>query len=90
MIEENLRGCFRGQDVSIEEYFACLPYIMSNYDMEPMLASPKNMLAEKNEFGTKIIAVFNVSDIDITPEIFNVEEIMAFIKQEMKKPKYDA
>lgn len=92
MKEGDFRGCFRGEDVSIEEYFACLPYIMSNYDMDPMLASPKNMLSEKNEWGTRVIAVFKVDNKpDINPEIFHVEEILAFIHHKKnQKPKYDA
>lgn len=92
MKEDNLRGCFRGEDVSIKEYFECLPYIMSNYDMSPMVASPKDMIANKNKFGTKVMVVFKVNDdININPEIFEVEEILAYIHNKIdQKQKYDA
>ena len=92
MTEKDFRLCFRCEDVKIDEYFMCLPYIMGNYDMEPMLASPKNLLSEKNDFGTRSIVIFQADhDVDTDPEIFDVDEILAFIHDRIHNPpKYEA
>lgn len=84
----NLRGCFRGEDVSIEEYFACLPMVMAEYEMENMISSPKYQFSGKNGCGTRVMVVFNPASKDMDFDVFDVDEMLKDMRNFGRK--YDA
>lgn len=84
----NLRGCFRGEDVSVEEYFACLPMVMAEYEMENMISSPKYQFSGKNGYGTRVMVVFNPESQDMDFDIFDVDEMLKDMRNFGRK--YDA
>ena len=95
MTEKDFRLCFRCEDVKIDEYFMCLPYIMGNYDMEPMLASPKNLLSEKIKDKDALGQVFANENFTqaITASIENktspekdLTEIITFMNNALERP----
>jgi hypothetical protein len=78
-----MRICFRGEDVSMEEYFLCFPLVMDHFDMENLMASPQHMFSGKNDRGTRIMVVFE-TDEEFAPTIFDVDKMLeerkAFIR----------
>lgn len=84
----NLRGCFRGEDVSIEEYFACLPMVMAEYEMENMISSPKYQFSGNNGYGTRVMVVFNPESKNMDFDIFDVDEMLKDMRNFGRK--YDA
>lgn len=84
----NLRGCFRGEDVSIEEYFACLPMVMAEYEMENMISSPKYQFSGTNGYGTRVMVVFDPESLDFEFDVFDVDEMLKDMRNFGRK--YDA
>jgi len=84
----NLRGCFRGEDVSVEEYFACLPMVMAEYEMENMISSPKYQFSGKNGYGTRVMVVFNPEGKDMDFDVFDVDKMLKDMRDFGRK--YDA
>jgi len=86
--ELDLRGCFRGEDVSIEEYFACLPMVMSEYEMENMICSPKFQFAGNNGYGTRVMVVFDPSNDEMDFDVYDVDKMLKDMRNFGRK--YDA
>ena len=85
--ELDLRGCFRGEEVSLEEYFACLPMVMAEYEMENMICSPKFQFSGQNGYGTRVMVVLNPQN-DTDFDVFDVDKMLKDISNFGKK--YDA
>lgn len=85
--ELDLRGCFRGEDVTLEEYFACLPMVMADYEMENMICSPKYQFAGKNGYGTRVMVVLNPQN-DMDFDVFDVDKMLKDMSNFGRK--YDA
>lgn len=81
-----MRMCFRGEDVSIEEYFICFPIVMHHYDLENLMAAPQHMFSGKNNLGKRIMVVFE-TDQEFAPTVFDVDAMLEYTKAEIK---YDA
>lgn len=85
--ELDLRGCFRGEDVTLEEYFACLPMVMADYEMENMICSPKYQFAGRNGYGTRVMVVLNPQN-DMDFDVFDVDKMLKDMRNFGRK--YDA
>lgn len=85
--ELDLRGCFRGEDVTLEEYFACLPMVMADYEMENMICSPKYQFAGRNGYGTRVMVVLNPQN-DMDFDVFDVDKMLKDMSNFGRK--YDA
>ena len=81
-----MRMCFRGEDVSIEEYFICFPIVMHHYDLENLMAAPQHMFSGKNNLGKRIMVVFETEE-EFAPTVFDVDAMLEYTKAEIK---YDA
>jgi len=86
--ELDLRGCFRGEEVTLEEYFACLPMVMSEYEMENMICSPKFQFAGNNGYGTRVMVVFDPSNDEMDFDVYDVDEMLKEMRNFGRK--YDA
>lgn len=81
-----MRMCFRGEDVSIEEYFICLPIVMHHYDLENLMAAPQHTFSGKNNLGKRIMVVFE-TEYEFEPTVFDVDKMLEHMKAEIR---YDA
>lgn len=81
-----MRMCFRGEDVSIEEYFICFPMVMDHFKMDNLMASPKHMFGGKNGLGKRIMVVFETNE-EFAPTVFDVDKMLEHLEAEIK---YDA
>ena len=81
-----MRMCFRGEEVSIEEYFICFPMVMHHYNLENLMAAPQHMFGGKNGLGKRIMVVFD-TDEEFAPTVFDVDKMLEYMKAEIK---YDA
>lgn len=86
--ELDLRGCFRGEEVSLEEYFACLPMVMAEYEMQNMICSPKFQFAGNNGYGTRVMVVFDPDSDEMDFDVYDVDEMLRKMRNFGRK--YDA
>lgn len=82
----HMRMCFRGESVSMEEYFMCFPLVMKHFEMENLMAAPQHMFSGKNGLGKRIMVVFE-TDEEFAPTVFDVDEMLKSMKAKIK---YDA
>lgn len=72
-----IRMCFRGENVSLEEYFICFPMVMDHYKMENLMAAPLHMFSGRNNLGTRVMVVFETdTEMFFPPTVFDVDKML--------------